>query len=75
MSNIYAYNPRAKYTPQNWSGGGINLYKNSIYVNNNQYIDLHFPDIFEMYKIILYKDEWSISLTLDKQLRGRPPKL
>ena len=63
MSDIYAYNPKVKYTPQNWSGGGINLSKNRIYVNNNQYIDLHFPDIFEKYKIILYKDKWSISLT------------
>ena len=75
MSDIYTYNPKVKYTPQNWSGGGINLSKNRIYVNNNQYIDLHFPDIFEKYKIILYKDKWSISLTLVKQLRGRPPKL
>ena len=73
--SIYTYNPKVKYTPQNWSGGGINLSKNRIYVNNNQYIDLHFPDIFEKYKIILYKDKWSISLMLVKQLRGRPPKL
>ena len=51
--SIYTYNPKVKYTPQNWSGGGINLSKNRIYVNNNQYIDLQFPDIFEKYKIIL----------------------
>ena len=24
MSDIYAYNPKVKYTPPNWSGGGIN---------------------------------------------------
>ena len=75
MSDIYAYNPKVKYTPKNWSGGGINLSKNRIYVNNKQYFDFHFHDIFEDYKIIRNKDEWSISLTLVKQLRGRPPKL
>ena len=36
MSDRYAYNPKAKYTPQNWSGGGVNLSKNRIYVNQKQ---------------------------------------
>ena len=75
MSDIYIYNPKTKYPPKNCSGGGINLSKNRIYVNNNQYIDLHFPDIFEEYKIIPYKDKWAISNTLFFQLQGRPPKL
>ena len=27
MSDIYVYNPKAKYPSKNWSGGGINLSK------------------------------------------------
>ena len=75
MMNIYKYNSNAKYTPKKWNGVNINLSKNRIYVNKNQYIDLKFPSIFEDYKIIRYKDDWKISNELAAQLDGRPPKL
>ena len=76
MTNIYKYNPNAKYTPKKWGGVSINLSKNRIYVNKNQYIDLKFPDVFEDYKIVRYQDEWKISYELGEQLvHGRLPKL
>ena len=73
--NIYKYNPQGKYTPKTWGGNSLNLSKNRIFVNNKQYIDLKFPDVFEDYKIIRNKDEWKISNELAAQLQDRPPKL
>ena len=72
--NIYKYNPQAKYTPKQYAGG-INLSKNRIFVNNRQYIDLNFPDIFEDYNIVRNRDEWELSNQLAAQLHGRPPRL
>ena len=75
MADIYKYNPKAHYTPS-MSSGGLRLEKYQIYINNNnQYVTLDFPNIFEDYKIVREKDKWAISNTLFSQLQSRPPKL
>ena len=58
--SIYKYNPNVKYTPKNWGGDSLNLSKNRIYVNQKQYVDLKFPDIFEDYNIVRNKDQWKL---------------
>ena len=75
MTSIYKYNPQAKYTPKHWDGVSINLSKNRIFVNNRQYVDLKFPDVFEDYRIVRYTDQWKLSNQLAAQLQDRPPKL
>ena len=69
--SIYRLNPNAKYTPKNWDGDTISLSKNRIYLNDRQYVDLKFPDIFEDYNIVRNKDQWKLSNIEAAQLHGR----
>ena len=75
MNKIYRFNPDVRYSPKQYPGG-IDLSTHmQIYVNDNEYVMLDFPDIFASYRVILGRDLWPMPNKLFYQLQSRPPKL
>ena len=66
---VYNYVPHVGYKV-NLSSGGIDMSEHKIYVNETQYFEPKFPNIFEEYEITK-NDSWSMSNNLFlKMLRG-----
>ena len=55
---VYKYVPNIEYKV-NFSSGGIEMSKHKIYVNETQYFEPNFSNIFEAYEITK-NDSWSM---------------
>ena len=59
---MYKYNSHINYQPNggDWTGLTPDLHKQEIYVNELQYIDIVFENIFNEY-VITSEDKWKLS--------------
>ena len=59
---MYKYNSNINYQPNggDWPGLALDLHKQKIYVNEFQYIDIAFENIFKGY-VITSEDRWTLT--------------
>ena len=73
---MYKYNSNINYQPNGgyWHGLTLDLYKQKIYVNELQYIDIAFENILKEYAITS-EDKWKLPIEMIIMLFHRPPHL
>ena len=73
---MYKYNQNVNFQPNggDWPGLTPDLYKQRIWVNQLQYIDIAFENIFQEYGITS-EDKWKLATAMIINLFLRPPHL
>ena len=73
---MYKYNSNINYQPNggDWPGLTLDLDKQKIYVNELQYIDIAFENIFNEYAITS-EDKWKLTIAMILKLFHRPAQL
>ena len=73
---MYKYNSNINYQPNggDWPGLALDLHKQKIYVNEFQYIDIAFENIFKEY-VITSEDRWTLTTAMIIKFSHRQPEL
>ena len=73
---MYKYNSNINYQPNggDWPGLALDLHKQKIYVNEFQYIDIAFENIFREY-VITSEDRWILMTSMIIKFSHRHPEL
>ena len=73
---MYKYNSNINYQSNggDWPGLALDLHKQKIYVNELQYIDIAFENIFKEY-VITSEDRWTLTTAMIIKFSHRHPEL